>query len=226
MYLAVIPIGLLVLPIIIGLFVFKGLLGKDWHIKEGSVSIKKSTRKLLDEIFIRCIGQNNESVKVVTGEGSYNIFTENVVSALEETKKPSEVVVGPIVSVTEDRVSYLIEAAARKKIRLYRAKRRPKDHYRVGKSHLYIEQHHEPMAAERYFTEVDNVPREIAQFQERFNKLKSEAEFSMDPKRDFLFLTKEDLRKIPYDEEDFSDMDGFKQYLVSNGISFYYGASS
>ena len=214
-------IALFLLPSIILFFLFKGTAKKHGSIKDGIKKIYGNEEEN-EKHFIKCVKKNINFINFITGEASLNIFTKNVVDELKKTKKTTEAIAGPVIMVDDDRVAYLVEAVKEGKIKLYRSDNRHKIHFRVGEHHLYIEWPHMPLASERKFTEVEEIPFEIKRYQKLFNTFKNKAKLSENVEKDFIFLNGEDLKKSKYGEDENFNIDTFKEKLKEMKIPYHY----
>jgi len=211
----------LLLIIFLLLIFFNKLLGKGGRVKDGYVKVLENRKTFID-----CIRRNHTNLQqFVTGEGSYIVFTEDVISALEETEETPEFIFGPVISVDENRKSPLVERGKEGKFKFYRSVKRHSIHFRVCNNHLYIEWPHKPNALERRYTEVNGISSEIKRYQKIFKKIKLDSiHIPADQiTKEFYFLTIGDLEKINYDENIY--FDEFKDKIERMNIPYHYGTN-
>lgn len=173
-----------------------------------------------------CIREHHP-VKIVTGDADIKIFNSDFYDAVKETlifyqnkngDLPVEIVCGPILIKNDKGISYVLEAAKDKMIKLYRSNIRQRRHFRVGKNSVYVEQPHGVLIEnkERYITIYFNNKIENEYYFEKFNYVKSKSgiEFidskEKDVYKEFIILTKEEFleksKRIKEKEKDISDM--------------------
>ncbi len=191
-----------------------------WKITDGIYTVNAISPAISEKNNIKCIEENGENIHAATGEANYNIFTEAIVNALSNKKIVPKIIIGPVVSVNEERKSFLIEEAANNEVTLFKAKTRPTIHFRVSDKRVYIEKPHPPMAMKREFTLIDNSKREVKRYRKHFENLSKDSMQCLNPKNDFLFLTKESLKKINY--SDTATYEELKKELDAKGIPYRY----